>query len=433
MSSFRISTDWIDTTVEGQPPVDQTFASLGIEVGSEFVTAYESESGERGPRLEVPAYFLAEWIAANYWALLHEPCKNERYADDPGFRSRHWFGSARNGFVLPDMWLFASDEETVSIKVQPASFPHARLGLRAAIDAEVSQRTVSKGFEDFIGQTVKRLDAKGVEDTALQQIWGVQRRLDRDERKYCELIGALGLSPYEDNESIERELTALTEELPEEAVTDLCEAANDGDFIAAAADTRGSLKALETGPTIDIGPISSLAPVSANKPWRMGIDLANRVRGRFSVKATDVNGGRTILGELGLSEVINAKGKRELEDVVVHGAMRRSENELRLNLIRKDPSQRRFDAARGCYMALSQVSGTTRLVTRARVRDQQASRAFAAELLVPREYLRNRVQGIMSNYQAGDIAAELGVTPEVVMWRAADSGIRTTMGSGFSW
>jgi Zn-dependent peptidase ImmA (M78 family) len=64
------------------------------------------------------------------------------------------------------------------------------------------------------------------------------------------------------------------------------------------------------------------------------------------------------------------------------------------------------------------------MITRARVRDQQASRAFAAELLAPADYIRSRVSNeVMSAYRAHEIAEELDASMTVVKYQARNNYI----------
>src|SRR5258707_14937776 len=87
----------------GHPLLDDSLGQFSINVGDDVVTRFRTENGVEGNRLFVPTYHVAEWAASNWWALLYEPPKRDDYQEDFDFRSRHWLGSARNGFALPDL------------------------------------------------------------------------------------------------------------------------------------------------------------------------------------------------------------------------------------------------------------------------------------------------------------------------------------------
>jgi len=77
------------------------------------------------------------------------------------------------------------------------------------------------------------------------------------------------------------------------------------------------------------------------------------------------------------------------------------------------PSDERFDQARALYSLIS--SDEPRLVTTSGDGEQQASRAFAAELLAPEAHLRRLIKSsFVSTDDAREIAASLRVSPRLV-------------------
>ena len=89
---------------------DATFCNLRIEVGGHNVTAYRTESREEEDHVSMPAYYLAEWIAENWWPLLWEPRKAEESTTDGGFLTRHNLMSAQQGFALPSVSLVSTGD-----------------------------------------------------------------------------------------------------------------------------------------------------------------------------------------------------------------------------------------------------------------------------------------------------------------------------------
>jgi hypothetical protein len=75
--------------------------------------------------------------------------------------------------------------------------------------------------------------------------------------------------------------------------------------------------------------------------------------------------------------------------------------------------------------ALMAAQDASRLVTRARTREQQASRAFAAEMVAPIGYIRRRGggQGALSSSRVEELARELQVSTQVVMYQAQNNRI----------
>ncbi len=436
MDAFEIDTQWIDADSDGiRPEFDQTYGSLGIRLDGKWATSFATQSGVRGERLEVPSYSIAEWMAENWWALLFEPKKTDIAEADLGFRSRHWVGTARDGFVLPDLWIYPVGRRTVHITAKSASFVHARTELLTSCEAYGSVSDVTRSLAAFVSKTIKRLKDRGLESTRLQEVWAAFKKLDEDERRFCELMGALGLSPYESHSDIQAQLLAISEGTSERVAAEFCEAAGEADFLEAAADMQHALNALNSEPEIDLARLFGISMPSLPGPaWQLGRQMARRVRESLDIDDTDQHGGQHFFDVFGIDRVVREPGLREMEEPVVHGALRRADTRVRMNLIRKDSSSRRFDAARSCFLAWDQSADGERLVTRARVRDQQASRTFAAELLAPARYIKSRVKNnLLSPYHAATIAEELDVSQTVVLWQAKNNGIVVVGAHGGTW
>jgi Zn-dependent peptidase ImmA (M78 family) len=75
-------------------------------------------------------------------------------------------------------------------------------------------------------------------------------------------------------------------------------------------------------------------------------------------------------------------------------------------------------------LAWSDAKQSSRLVTTARTRDQQASRAFAAELLAPVKYLKKRLgdRSEVSPFTLDKISEEMGIASAVVYYQAKNHG-----------
>jgi hypothetical protein len=82
--------------------------------------------------------------------------------------------------------------------------------------------------------------------------------------------------------------------------------------------------------------------------------------------------------------------------------------------------------ARAAYTAWSSEARTdSRLMTNAVTRDQQASRAFAAETLVPIAYIRSQAKGSkLAQHLMYDIACNASVEVDVVRKQALNNGLQ---------
>ncbi len=427
MTAFWLDTEWIDRDPDIRPEVDQTYGRLGIKLGTVWLTAFKTDRGDHGDRIEVPSYPLAEWVAENWWALLYEPKKSDHAEDDPDFRFRHWFGSARDGFVLPDLWIYRDDDDAVKIRAESAEFRFARISLYNSALDQLKIKGVEKSLGHFIDSVISRLEARGVTSSNLHEAREAIISPDEAERRFCQLMGSMGLSPYVDHGEIETTLSKIVERFSDQVLTDLCEAAAEADFLIAARDLEESMDALSDQPAVDLTPLFNIGAVDDDwraPAWSPGVEAAKRVRQYFEIDPLEPHGSHRLFENLHLDPVIDHDGKYDLDELALHGSLRREKTEIRMNLMQKRPIQRRFDVARTCFLAWQLGTNGNRLVTRARVRDQQASRAFAAELLAPADYIRSRVTNeSMSNYLAAEIAEELDTSFSVVRNQASNNRI----------
>jgi hypothetical protein len=87
-------------------------------------------------------------------------------------------------------------------------------------------------------------------------------------------------------------------------------------------------------------------------------------------------------------------------------------------------AQRRFTAARAAFLGWAGDTDASHLVTAAITRDQQASRAFAAEIIAPIGYIRARARnGVLSSYRVQEIADELKAPIGAVKYQAINHGL----------
>ena len=108
---------------------------------------------------------------------------------------------------------------------------------------------------------------------------------------------------------------------------------------------------------------------------------------------------------------------------LVEGLARRENNEMRMAVTAVSHRQRRFRLCRSIYLAW-RSSGSTVAATTASTWRQQASRAFAAELLAPADLLRDRAGN--AGLTEGDIdvlADELGCPATAIIRQAQNHNV----------
>lgn len=433
MSDFVLSATYPsepDASV-GQDELAYSLGNLRVEIDDVLVSSYEGNNKSQGETLKVPSYNLAEWIAENWWALLYEPKKTDDSMSDDGFRSRHWFGVARDGFVLPDMWIYRSDIDHVLIEATSSSFPLAKMTLPLAATCEVTTEDASGVLRRFVKETLERLTKFGFPETAAHEWIGANANVSEDEERYCRLAGTLGLNPFEDNGAVGKALSMVDGKVPDEVLMDVCEAAKADEFLHSINDVVALRNELPSQPTANLNSFFAVNElhfadlVDRRAPWHRGVTVADRVRATFDIDDTDPLGAQALYDELGLNDVVAGAGSQTNDEPVWNGGISRSGDEVQIALLQKDPRSRRFDAMRSCFLASGMSKSGEKLITRSKVREQQASRAFAAEMLAPISYIRkNATEDVLYDAKLFGMAAALEVSPTVVKYQAINNGMR---------
>jgi hypothetical protein len=424
MTSFTIRSSWLPR--KGNSEVDATLCSLQFILNEQNVTEYRGEH-EEGEWLEIPAYFLAEWIAENWWPLLWEPRKSEDAGDDADFLARHSILTAQHGFALPKI-LIVPAGRAIHVTASARDVQFADIRFRRNGSAWSSRKEVEFELRQFVQNVAVRLDRCSISGMGLQEAWNLIEGTAEDELQFCRFMGALGLSPYIANETVENILDRVLPILGERLTMDLCFASisEDLDAMAQAAELAQSLA--NSAPESTLEPLATISVPSDNPSvpaWRRGVETAKRVRSGFGIKETDPNGATRFFEKLNIDpNRTPARNAAQTGNIV--GAVARADQTLRVALLQQTLSQRCFAAARAAYTAWTSERQESRLLTLAVTRTQQANRAFAAELTAPFAYLRAHAQegSKLSQDRVYELAANLHIGADVVQKQALNNGLQ---------
>ncbi len=427
--AVEFNVEWPGAPPEtGHPLLDSSLGQLSIGVGDESATRHRTQHGMEGDRLYIPTYHIAEWIASNWWSLLYETPKTEDFQNDFDFRERHWLGTARNGFALPDLW-FCPAGGKIEVTGYAAELAFARLRFLLEISDVTETGTLAQTFRHFVEQVLDRLRSQGIAANALNESWELVSQTADDMKQYCRLIGALGLSPYDEHQGIDDILDAASDRLPPDILRDLCEAADERTLDTLANLTTGVFETLAGAKEINLADLLAVPlPADAFRhAWQRGREAAGRVRGNFHISNGDPEGSKHFFEKLDLDPRILALGDGPSQ---IGGVLQKGETTMHLAVLDKREPQQRFAAARGAFLGWAGDIEGSRLVSTAITRDQQASRAFAAELLAPIGYIRTKARnGLLSEQGVQDIADSLCAPAGAVRYQARHGGIHVAQGS----
>lgn len=440
MSGFKIERAWLGSGGSGSDAA--TLAKLKITVGDQIVTAYRGDAEKPAEGVEIPIYYLAEWIAENWWPLLWEPRKNDDQGDNADFLSRHSTLTAQHGFALPKITVVSHGEQ-ITLTARARNVPYADVRFYNNGNATLNRQAVEGELRKFISGVVERLKACGVDDTSLQEEWRLIENTDEEEAEFCRLMGALGLSPYAADDRIASMLERANELHGSSALMDLCLSSTAENFrhTLELANKAAALTREANAATLEpLRGVPIPADVMAHPGYRRGINAAKAIRAALGIKDTDPGGSFKLFDQLHI-DTGRSKAARD-EDLIsedeasfdpsgsenapIVGAVATDDMHPRIALLQKGAPQRRFTAARGAYLAWTadRKHFGNRLLTMALTRDQQASRGFAAEIMVPLNYLRRYSnKSRISVDDVFEIAQNLGASPDLVRKQAQNNGI----------
>lgn len=421
---FEIKRSWLKS--DGRSEVDASFCKLQILVGGKNATEYSAEHEPASDHLEVPSYFLAEWFAENWWALLWEPRKNEDAADDPDFLARHSFLTPQHGFALPKI-LIVPAGRTVYVSSLPRDVQFADVRFRHQASVWLRREPVEAELKRFVGGLTERLSQFGITGTSLQEVWNLVTGTLEDELFFCRSMGALGLSPYAQNDEVEQVLERAVSILGEALTLDLCFVSTPENFSEAARTSELAKSFSEDGPEVSLEPLQTIPAPAENysiPAWRLGEQAAKRIRSVLGIKEGDPRGSDILFDKMkldvGQKIVVPVQSDSPISGLV-------SKNDVRAHIALTQPllQQRRFSAARAAYTAWASEPRTSRLITQAVTRHQQASRSFAAEITAPISYLRSFSRGgRLSHEQVFELASNLNIGPDLVKKHAQNKGLQ---------
>jgi hypothetical protein len=422
--TFSVDLQWpANSGSGGNLLLDHSIARFKMTVGDRSITAYQTEKGDKSSHLTVPVYYLVEWLALNWWSFLYEPRKLEGESAEHDFRTRHWLGTPRNGFALPDV-TFSPVGDKIEIMARPTFLRFAQLNFVESITSSIATADVRSQFSAFIDQVLDRLREKGINSSEAHKAWQLVKETSVEEEEYCRLIGSLGLSPYVNHPAIDDVMEEIAGKISNSMLIDLCDATNIANFNHAAQLTDTISQALAHAKPVRLHDLLDVAKPSdlTARAYEWGYRATDAARAALGIAHDDPSGSNAFFEHLQFDPNIGTEVGSEA--VPISGAVEREDDDMRLAVVGATPAHRKFAAARASFLTWSHAKTSSRLVTIARTRDQQASRAFAAELLAPAKYLKKRLgnRTDVSPFTLDKISEEMGIAPTVVRHQATNHG-----------
>lgn len=420
MSDFKLDFEWESSAGAQGPELRSTWARLRISVGSETITRVEDRSS-RSVRdgIYLPLYPLAEWLAANWWALLYEIAAPRRISGN-GYTHRHLLSAASEGYALPPLKI-QPEGRTVNLMWEPVDLPDCRLHFLSRGSAYLERDQLEEALRKFVRSVVGRLEDQGLDDTFLSDEWRAIENADPEERLFCQAAGALGWDPYDLREDDARSLIEGVKELPSNLTEEFLATADPRSlvqqaraivsFVSDAAKAETGLAALK-----DLrGDIDDPAALNL-PPWDQGYAAARRLRERLGLNGCIIDTPDSLgkaLKEDPASWKLAIEARPELRFLEVLVAITKN-GSPRFAVDRSHSPGQTFALSRALFEYLNAPEGAASLVTASYSERQKRNRAFAAEFLVPAHLLRQRLGPVVTEEEIEELAQKFGVSSYVV-------------------
>ena len=435
MSRFlSIECDPIDQPAAIDPVERRTWCALSIRVRGRTVTRiWDKALQDERSLIYLPAFLIAEWLVTNWWTLLNEPSPTAELpkasAAHLPWIKRHCLRSAESGLLLPALYLFNDGrgiraewqaDERDALPNMPGEF------IDSGFD-HIDNATTEDALAEFVSEILRRVDGLSDERVdALKENWRAIRGANAEEANFCVAAGRMGVDPYDPSQMRDEVAsfieTALTDpDLP--LARDLTEAAEADSVVEQWSWVQKSTAAWK------LGPIPMPPPIQAGNaglsPSRHGYRLAAKAR-----KAAGLDSSEPVTSVENLAKAVSggpfhAHHQNHVPGKNVHAMVGwTGNNEILLAGSRptRTDSQRFLDA-RGLYHALFACDRSERLVTRAFTWDQQASRAFAAELLAPQAALIARAPGNADRSKVEELARDFDASTVLIEKQLENAGV----------
>jgi len=413
---MSIHWEWLRGDFDNQLE-SKTFAALKIQLSDEVITrVYDRVAEGQRDTVKVPLYQLALSFAENWWTILYEPKKSE---GGIGFGdARHSLDSYMKGFVFPALSVWSGGDDTIVFEHPGVATEHSSLEFlpRASDVSTMSREGVEQDLFELVQAVTERVRRKSSDDELRPRWERVCETLESDdEKEYCRAAGRLGIDPYDpDVDDISDFAAGISERL----FSNVCEAAKYSELAAATEWVRQSLSRIKEFPAIDVAEFGVFPERDAQqKVWIHGYDAARTARRNLRLEGFRP---RRVVDEMfGASVSTNGPSISGVHPLAIEAITDRVNGGARVAVPATSARSRRSRLCRAAYLAWRTPEGESSAVTTASTLDQQASRAFAAELLAPAELVFELAGNEGLTAEKIEDFARQNVCPEqTIIWQA---------------
>ena len=418
MTEISFHTEWQDGERIAGEELSATFAALRIDVNGDPLTkVLDNRAATIRDSIFVPLYPIAEWLVSNWWFLAKES-ENPAKKSTRAFNRRHSLKTSTDGYALPDLTVTPSGART-TLRWTAGSSPWTKTDFLNSGQTTVDTDQFMQDCADFIEKVTRRLDARDVRSTFLQDEWAAIQNADDDESRFCAMSAQLGWDPYDLDESQHDQIFELADQLGELSG----EAFPVINASAPMEDSAAILEAIDAAKPNEL-PLPPLQKSGTpwtveGPPWKAGYDLAKDTRSHLGLNGQPLSDTESLASALSQDIGTLERATAPVEPLnrlsLVEGVVTRGSSGCdSFGLEARGDAGRRFLFCRALAEAITSQGDA--LVTKGNTERQQRNRAFAAEFLAPSASLESRiVNRVVDDEQVDDLAEEFGVSSQVVV------------------
>ncbi|TNY30803.1 hypothetical protein FHY64_16945 [Pelagovum pacificum] len=407
---FSLTSEVLD---EGAPEERASFGILSIKANGQTLTEGFDHylNGFRvGPL--VSAYYLAEWLAWNWWRLRWESCSHA-----PDWNLVHQMNTIGEGYVWPNIQIWSDGHRSVLISrpsVRPDAKPFRYVGASPVV---IPSTTFEHAVDEFMPRIIGRLRERKVEFTNLDRLWKdvLEERNNPDLAERRRLEALMGRDPDSIDDQAIESLIASRERLGSAAVDEVAAGfstsgrrmmSNVEDFEGAAATVGFNAKLSDA---LRMRELPNPAEVPAWKRGRIAADLVRQQERLEDRALTDKK-----LAELMGASPSLLSNEPSVQVPLSFALTERNGTKSSIVLNQRPRVSRRFALARLIGDQLMNPPGSLHPAISSSTYRQKAQRSFAAELLAPFSVIDELMAGDYSEEKQQDIADLFDVSPMVI-------------------
>ena len=376
--------------------------------GRSLTRAWHKSDGTERDDLCLPAFPIVRWIVTNWWALLHEARPTEKdpvWSESPAIQDwlrRHSLRTIDSSLLLPNLRIYG-DGRLTRIVCLPDSLEES-LGLGCQFTQKIAITLPTDEVRSALDLCVRKVLGwlDGVEDEEVRSMradWEAIQQASPEEFSFCCAAGRLGLDPYACTEWPQGLTNWVAEGLGDHIGSDfgmdfLDAFSGEGDK---AREAWGWVQGAMSIHHLSHFPRKFKCELSHGMaPHQLGYQRAREFREKTSQSPadsiTDVQDiFRLLVGNKLHFENYNHKPASRVDAAIGW----KKDVPWLVGPQKKQETHQRFLEARAIYHVLHACGRGPRLLTGTSTSEQQAGRAFAAELLAPMEGLREKWDAAM--------------------------------------